>query len=161
MSRRIWMLAVGVVAVGATVAAAVVGPTAAGGQKGPIELEIRLSDARSVILDFNRNGRINRGERAVDRAPLRDPATGDRVGRAFLDCIAATRIVPLRSGTWVCSYVLRLSEGHIILEGEDPAGEGPNVLAVTGGTGVYRDARGQVDQMDFPDRSTYTIHLEP
>jgi hypothetical protein len=158
MSKLVRVVAIGVVTVAATIAAVGLGPTA-GGQPGPIELEFRVDDISSVFLDFNENGRIDQGDRFVARGPLRDPATGDRVGRAFSECTAMTRIS--ESGIFVCAYTLRLSEGHIILEGRDPAGVGPNVLAVTGGTGLYRDARGQADQMDLPDRSSYTIHLEP
>jgi hypothetical protein len=35
------------------------------------------------------------------------------------------------------------------------------VLAVTGGTGTYKDARGEADAVDVEERTEITIHLEP
>jgi hypothetical protein len=76
-----------------------------------------------------------------------------------------TRIVVEQSrGTWICTYVLTLADGHIIVQGKDPAGlrgGTPYVLAVTGGTGLYRNARGEADAVDVEERTEITIHLEP
>jgi hypothetical protein len=60
-----------------------------------------------------------------------------RMGRDQGDCI---RIAPSR-GSWECRWVTRVPGGSITVEG--PFFDAQNsVLAVTGGTGIYRNARG-------------------
>ena len=60
-----------------------------------------------------------------------------RVGRDQGDCI---RIAPSH-GSWECRWVTRVPGGSITVEG--PFFDAQNsVLAVTGGTGIYRNARG-------------------
>jgi len=60
-----------------------------------------------------------------------------RVGHDQGDCI---RIAPSR-GSWECRWVTKLSGGSITVEG--PFFDTHNsILAVTGGTGIYRNARG-------------------
>ena len=94
--------------------------------------------------------------------PIVDPATGENVGPSLLDCVAQTHIVDAAAcrGTWLCKVVLVLAEGNILLQGKDPAGDGPYTFAVIGGSGAYRDARGQADAVDTSTSTTFTIHLE-
>jgi len=63
-----------------------------------------------------------------------------RVGRDQGDCI---RIAPSR-GSWECRWVTKLSGGSITVEGAFFDSRN-SVLAVTGGTGIYRNARGTMD----------------
>ncbi len=74
--------------------------------------------------------------------------------------MTATVDAPLGRGVWACSYVLRLADGQIALRGRDPAGLGSYRLAVTGGTGKFRDARGQAEMEDLPRRTKITVELE-
>lgn len=152
-------LVLGAVTSGVLLAASV------GAQAEPIRVDIRAGDGRVTILDVDGDGRFDQGDRVVFRVPLRDPETGDRVGRAFGECVAMTRVVrpELQRGTWVCTYLLRLADGDITLRGPDPAGYGASVFAVMGGTGLYRNARGEADFVDAPDpdRTEITIRLEP
>jgi hypothetical protein len=137
---------------------AVIGMSSAGAQVG---IRVDLTGARVVFVDFDRDGRIDTGDRVAVRSLVVDPASGERVGRGLGDCVAMTRIeVEQQRGTWACTHVLALTGGHIILQGEDPAGSGPYVLAVTGGTGLYKNARGEADALDVEDRTELTIHLE-
>jgi hypothetical protein len=140
----------------------VLGISAARAQVEPIRVDV--TGGRGALLDFDGDGRIDIGDRFTGRPQMVDPASEESAGRAFFECIAMTRIVVEQSkGTWVCTYVLPLADGHIILQGEDPAGAGTYVLAVTGGTRLYRDARGEADAVDVAslDRAEFTIHLEP
>jgi len=60
-----------------------------------------------------------------------------RMGRDQGDCI---RIAPSH-GSWECRWVTRVPGGSMTVEG--PFFDAQNsVLAVTGGTGIYRNARG-------------------
>jgi hypothetical protein len=143
---------------------ALTGITSAGAQGEPIRVD--ETGGRWAFVDLDGDGRTDTGDRFTGRSQLVDPISGEQVGRSFADCIATTRIVVERSkGTWVCTRVLALAGGHIILQGEDPAGfrDGePYFLAVTGGTGSYSDARGEAEAVDVSDLGTeLTIHLEP
>jgi hypothetical protein len=162
MGKRIRFVAACALTSGALSGGVLIGITSAGAQVEPIRVD--LPGDRVAFLDFDGDGQIDMGDRVTGRSRVVDPATGESVGRAFTDCVAMTRIVvEQQKGTWVCTHVLVLGDGHIILQGEDPAGVGPNVLAVTGGTALFRNARGQADQLDAsdPDRTEITIHLEP
>lgn len=138
---------------------AVLGVNSAGAQ---VEIRVDLTGSRLTFVDLDGDGRTDTGDRYTGRSLLVDPVSGERIGRSIGECIATTRIVVEQSkGTWVCTYVLALADGHIVLQGEDPAGAGPYVLAVTGGTGLFRNASGEADAVDVEDRTELTIHLEP
>ena len=158
--RKLRSVAACALTLGAMSGGVLIGIISAGAQAEPILVD--LTAGRATFLDFGGDGNIERGDRLTGRSPVVDPTSGDRVGISFGDCIAMTRIVVEQSkGAWVCTHVLALADGHIILQGEDPAGPGPYVLAVTGGTGPYKDARGEAEAVDVEDRTEITIHLEP
>lgn len=160
MNKRIRTVAACALTSGAVTTAVLLGITSAGAQAEPIRVD--LSGSHLASLDFDGDGKIDTGDRLSGRSSVVDPASGERLGPAFADCVAMTRIVVEQSkGTWVCTHVLSLADGHIILEGEDPAGAGTYVLAVTGGTGLYKTGRGEADVADVEDRTEFTIHLEP
>ena len=135
------------------------GIASAGAQLEPIKLHVPAG--AGIVLDLDEDGRVDIGDRAVGRSRLEDPVTGERVGRALFDCLATTPIfIERQLGTWLCTYVLELPDGHINLQGKDPAGVGAHVFAVTGGTGLYRNARGEADELDSESGEEITIHLE-
>jgi allene oxide cyclase len=70
------------------------------------------------------------------------------VGTDQGDCI---RIVP--GATWECRWVTVLDDGSITVEGPF-SDTGSTALAITGGTGVYRDARGQMKLVYHNDAGT-------
>ncbi len=68
-----------------------------------------------------------------------DPANTKQVGTDQGSCV---RIAPAE-GSWECNWTTFLAGGQITVEG--PYYDTRNsVLAITGGTGEYRDARGQM-----------------
>lgn len=158
MGKQLRLVAVCALAFGMVTGGVLLSVASAG---APIRVD--LTPGSTTFLDLDGDGRIDRGDRFTGRQRLVDPATDERIGRASSECIAMTRIVVEESrGTWVCTYVLELPEGHILLQGKDPAGLGPYVLAVTGGTAPYRNARGEADLVDVGfDLTEITIHLEP
>ncbi len=75
--------------------------------------------------------------------PLFDQANSRQVGRDQGDCIRIEVSDTVRS--WECRWTNFLQGGEIMVEG--PFSELPNqqtALAVTGGTGIFSDARGQM-----------------
>lgn len=142
---------------------AVLGTARVGAQE-PIRVDQRFGELRVARLDFDHDGRSEIGDRIAVRGPLVDPVTGDRVGLAFWDCVTMTRVVSFEPprGSQVCTGLIRLTDGDITIHGPDPGGYGVSVFGVTGGTGLYRNARGEADVVDAPDpdRTEITIQLE-
>jgi hypothetical protein len=160
MKSPIRLMTVFALALAMVVSVVALGIASAGAQGEPIRVNIPAGVG--ALLDHDGDGRIDTGDRFTGRSRLDDPNTGERAGRVLFDCGATTPIVIERQkGTWLCTYVLELPDGHITLQGEDPAGVGSHVLAVTGGTGLYRNARGEANEVDTELAEEITIHLEP
>src|SRR5262245_25431162 len=150
------LVVTGVVA--AACVALALGVTSAGAQGG---IQVEIPDGGMRHVDLDHDGRIDKGERLSGRTRLNDPVTGTRIGSVLADCVATNAIViEQQQGTWLCTATLDLADGHIVLQGEDPAGDSTHVFAVVGGTGPYRDARGEADVVD-EGTALVTIHLEP
>ena len=111
-------------------------------------LHIAPDGLTTRFLNFGRPD-MRLGDRIAAKAVLVDESLSNRVGIAHLECVVQRRLSG--NGLFRCSYLLSLEDGDIILEGLDPRGPGEYTLAVTGGTGAYRDARGEAL---FTDTST-------
>jgi hypothetical protein len=160
MRRRTLLMTVGGLMLGTATVIAMLGIASAGAQGEPIQVTIPAGVG--ALIDLDHDGRIDLGDRFTGRSRLEDTASGDRVGRVLFDCVATTAIViEQRKGTWLCTEVLEFPDGHITLEGKDPAGVSTHVFAVTGGTGVFRNARGEANEVDTEVAEEITIHLEP
>jgi hypothetical protein len=62
-------------------------------------------------------------------------------------------------GVYRCSYLLRLTEGDLIVEGLDPHGPGAYMMAVLGGTGAYSRATGDATLTDNDEGTDFVINL--
>jgi hypothetical protein len=107
--------------------------------------------AKVAFLDQNRPG-LRLGDALGARGPLFDPTTNQRVGSAYVSCWVARTLIQ-NHGLYDCTYLLKLAAGTITLQGLDQHGVGSSHFAVTGGTGAYRDARGDAV---FTDSETAT-----
>lgn len=88
------------------------------------------------------------GDRMTLSADILDE-DGNVVGRDAGDCAITNS-----DGTGVCNVGLKLPDGQLTVNGPD------NVFAITGGTGAYRNARGQAHVVDTsPSTSDITITL--
>lgn len=107
-------------------------------------------------FDTDGNG-LRLGERVVARAPLRDEPRGEKLGRGHAECVVMKRIIDPDVGLWNCTYVLKLDDGEIMLQGLDPRGRGVYDMAVLGGTGAYSGASGDATFTDVgSERNLYT-----
>lgn len=117
---------------------------------------------RHTFLDFERPG-LRLGDRLAARGPLFDAAGTSRVGHAYLDCVVMNKITddPVEGpgGLYWCTYILRLTEGDLTIEGLDPHGPGVYTFAVVGGTGVYGEAAGEATLTDGPEGTDIVIDL--
>lgn len=73
--------------------------------------------------------------------PVFDPSDAHQVGHDNGNCI---RTVTGSNGVWECFWTVFLDGGQITIEGPYYTNGTDSILAVTGGTGVYMTARGQM-----------------
>lgn len=124
-------------ALGAFVLGAVLVATA--GQQRVIQptrihvIERAVSD---VVIDTGKTGDSS-GDLLTFHNPLFDADNEVKVGHDQGECV---RISP-RQGTWECRWIAWLDGGSITVEGPFFDAK-PSVLAITGGTGMYSNARG-------------------
>jgi hypothetical protein len=123
--------------------------TASGGTS--IHVVYPWDTARVAFLDQNRPG-LRLGDSVAARGPLLDPTTDQQVGSAYGTCWVARTLIR-GQGLYDCTYLLKLADGTITLQGLDPHGPGSSPFAVTGGSGIYRDASGDAV---FTDSTTAT-----
>jgi hypothetical protein len=138
MTRRFAVPAGVVAGVTAVLAVALV---AVGGSAGtdisaPVRIHVIEHAKTDTVIDTGRPGDTS-GDLLTFHNPVFGPKDAQRVGHDQGDCI---RISPSH-GSWECRYVTHLDGGSITVEGPF-FDTHDSVLAVTGGTGLYRNARG-------------------
>jgi Allene oxide cyclase len=131
--RLIAALGAGIVA-GLVIQAAAFGGTAAKLQK-PVTVHVVEHALTDAVIDTGKAGDTT-GDLLTFHNPVFDAADKAQAGRDQGQCI---RIAAGRS--WECTWTTFLPGGHLTVEGPffDTR---DSVLAVTGGTGIYRNARG-------------------
>jgi hypothetical protein len=157
-------LAVGVLAIAALLSAVIVsGANAAGdGITEPTVIALSSTGAtdagsRTYILrdtEGRRSGNIS-----VFREPLLD-ADENHVGNARVECTSVRRVA------WYCTAIVTLHAGPFTQEGTVVytglfRGFNGEELAVTGGTGAYRNARGHAALSVEGDLYVRTLYLIP
>jgi Allene oxide cyclase len=135
--RSARMIGAGVIAVaalGLAAASVVAGPDIA----SPTQIHVIERAVSDTVTDTGSAG-DSAGDLLTFHNPVFDAADAMRVGSDQGDCI---RISP-KQGTWECRWVTWLAGGSITVEGPF-FDTHDSVVAVTGGTGVYRNARGSM-----------------
>jgi hypothetical protein len=110
------------------------------------------------FVDIGHDG-LRLGDRVAARGRLVNANESERVGTAYFECLVQRRIVGLSQGLYNCTYVLKLADGDIILQGLDPRGEGASEFAVLGGTGAYGTATGDATFTDTEASTDIVIRL--
>ncbi len=90
-----------------------------------------------TLVDLTANG-DSTGDLLTFHNDVYDASNTDVVGRSHGECVRIEAGV-----SWQCRWTTTLSNGSISVEGPF-LDAGPSVLAVTGGTGAYREARGSM-----------------
>jgi hypothetical protein len=105
---------------------------------------------RHVFQDVGDDG-LRLGDRLTGRFPLTDATGASTIGTGHQSCVVQRRITDGPEGpggVYRCSYLLRLADGDLIIEGLDPHGPGVYTMAVLGGTGSFADATGEATLTD-------------
>lgn len=139
-SKRTFALGVGVGA--AALAAAVATPLLAGTAAADAHtLSLRMHNVSQHSVDNKPSG-FSAGDEQVQATRLTE--AGKTVGWETGDCLT-TRVA--KNADELCRFVFHLHDGEIVSMGAMKAGQsGPGTfaLAITGGTGTYAAASGQV-----------------
>ncbi len=112
-------------------------PTAPEVLPGGIVLRVVERAESDTLIDLGESGDSIGDLRAFGN-PVYDPSNQTKLGDSQGSCIRT-----VIGQSWECTWTLILPEGQITVQGPfyDAA---DSVLAITGGTGAYRDARGQM-----------------
>jgi len=134
--KRLLILAGLVAAVGLTIAVVTGGASTTPGQTIHV-IEHAHTD---TLADVDPPG-DSTGDVLTFHNPVFNAADSQQVGRDQGYCI---RIKASSRGSWECNWTTFLENGHITVEGPffDTR---DSKLAITGGTGAYRDARGVME----------------
>jgi hypothetical protein len=118
------------------------------------------SHSRSVkLVDLPPRGHAAAGDMVIAINSLTDSA-GKRVGTGYLSCGALKGGRTFETATFQCSGTEKLSDGTITYGGVVKLSARVARAAVTGGTGAYRGATGElVNTTTGPDSSTQVITL--
>jgi len=150
--------------VAASLALAVLGGGAAlGSSSSSSSPTIHVIEHAITDTEFVRGGKTtkdaNPANLLVFHNPLFDATNSQQVGRDQGDCIRI--VVTAAERTWECRWTNFLQGGEIMVEG--PFSELPNqqtVLAVTGGTGTFSNARGQMILKGNADETQFDFIFE-
>ncbi|HXF71551.1 MAG TPA: allene oxide cyclase family protein [Actinomycetota bacterium] len=124
--------------------------------QAPMTITVIERPTTDKVIDVGREG-DSPGDLLTFHNRVYDETGATPVGRDAGRCV---RIFPHR-GTWECTWTTFLPEGQITVEGpfSDTA---DTTLAITGGTGAYTAARGEMDIEALPDGGyRFVFHLVP
>jgi hypothetical protein len=134
--RTRWATLVAASLLAATAIAVSIVSVSAAGQK-VTRLQVVERATTDTVVDLTANG-DSTGDLLTFANDLYDEANEEIVGSDQGDCVRIEVGV-----SWECRWVNTFENGSIMVEGPF-YDSGPSVLAITGGTGDYRDARGSM-----------------
>ena len=152
--RLIAVLAAGIAA-GVVIQAAAFGGTAAK-IRHPVTVHVIEHALNDTVIDTGKAGDTT-GDLLTFHNPVFDAADATKVAHDQGQCV---RIAV--GSSWECTWTTFLPGGHVTVEGPF-FDTHDSVLAVTGGTGVYRNARGamQLKSRAGGTKFDFVFHLVP
>ena len=124
------------------------------GSKKAVQLTFIEKSTAGTFVDVDQSGGQSVGDMFVFQADLLDPNTQAKVGTVEGHCVLITASGDISD----CDASGILAGGQIRVAGANTDAN-TNVLAVTGGTGIYRNVSGQIT-IETIDDSTSTDTLE-
>jgi hypothetical protein len=104
-----------------------------------------------VVIDTDGDGADSTGDLLTWHNEVFDATNTSVVGTSHGDCIRVEVGV-----SWECRWVTTLEEGSIAVEGPF-LDAGPSTLAITGGTGAYKNAGGTMKLTGNEDGTEFTF----
>ncbi len=139
------------------VLATAVGSIASSDISKPVRLHIQEPGVNVSWIDTGDPG-TTQGDYLVFGDPLINPNTQQVIGHNEGSCL----LTDVANNIFECSVTFVLKGGSISVEGPYDGNGGVNVGSVDGGTGIYRNARGQVRDYAVNDSLTdFAFELIP
>src|SRR6476646_6440595 len=154
MRKMLVLLAVAAVAVVAATAAFAGG---APGLTAPRTIHVVEHPVTDQVIDIGAKG-DSPGDQLPFANPIFNGANAHRVGSDQGNCVRASAV----QGRWECMWTTFLHRGQITVEGPFLDARATTELAITGGTGAFRNARGQMTLHLRQDGNfDFVFHLQP
>ena len=144
------LVALGALALGLAAA------SAASGITDPVSITVVEHATTDKVVDVGKKG-DSTGDILTFHNDVYDEADAAKVGTDQGQC---TRMSP-KQGTWECWWTTSLEGGQITIEGPYLDETNTVLAAVTGGTGVYENARGTMEASCKGSECTLTFSLIP
>ena len=157
MRRTLIAAALAAVAASALTAAAVALGQGSGGLAQRVTVRVVERPVTDQVIDLGAPG-DSPGDQLPFANPVFDAQNRHRVGSDQGNCIRASAA----QGRWECAWTTFLPAGQITVEGPFRDAFPTTALAITGGTGEYRNARGVMVLHARADGNfDFVFHLQP
>ncbi|HEU0193634.1 MAG TPA: dirigent protein [Gaiellales bacterium] len=146
-----------VLASGLTAAAVAFAGGSGGGLSQPRTIHVVEHPVTDQVIDIGAKG-DSPGDQLPFANPVFNGANTHRAGSDQGNCVRASS----KQGRWECMWTTFLHRGQITVEGPYLDARATTVLAITGGTGAFRNARGQMTLHLRKDGNfDFVFHLQP
>jgi allene oxide cyclase len=137
MRRTLVLMALAAVTASALTAAAVAMGSGSGGLTQSTRVHVIEHPVTDQVIDIGATG-DSPGDQLPFANPIFNADNSKRVGSDQGNCVRASTV----QGRWECMWTTFLPKGQITVEGPFRDQFATTALAITGGTGAYRNARG-------------------
>lgn len=145
--RRTPMIAAAAIAV--VLVAGYVARAGTGERRAVTTIQVVERATTDLVIDTGPTGDSS-GDLLTFANDVFDETNTNKVGRDQGDCIRINAV----EGSWECRWITFLKGGALTVEGPFYDTR-DSVLAITGGRGKYKDARGSMELRALPDGSGY------
>ena len=157
MRRTLIATSLAAVLASALTAGAIALGSGSGGITAPTTIHVVEHPVTDQVIDIGAKG-DSPGDQLPFANPIFNAANTHRVGSDQGNCVRAST----KQGRWECMWTTFLPKGQITVEGPFRDAFATTVVAITGGTGAYRNARGQMTLHLRKDGSfDFIFHLQP
>lgn len=139
MRRTLILTTAAAVLASALTAGAMAIGSGSGGIVSPIRIHVVEHPITDQVIDIGAPN-DSPGDQLPFANPVFDAANNHQVGSDQGNCVRAST----KQGRWECMWTTFLKHGQITVEGPFRDAFPTTLLAVTGGTGAYRNVRGQM-----------------
>jgi Allene oxide cyclase. len=130
--------------------------TASSNIHGPVRITVIEHATTDTVIDVGKKG-DSTGDILTFHNKLYDATDTTKVGTDQGQCV---REAP-KAGTWECWWTASLAQGQITIEGPFLDSSNTVLAAVTGGTGLYSNARGSMTAKCAGSECTLHYNLIP